>query len=185
MATSRLGKQVVDLIDVTQIFEHVQGEADIDPDVAEMEASASRVDVVPAMYAEPQAHGSVEVAVDDLTDPRLVDAGVAAAQVAAAAKESQEIQGSQENNTDDSAEEITSAAQKITVTGRKILDDVTWLIGPGDRFGIVGANGVEEVLNPTLTESEQAKFHASCEHIRANIAQLAWWNDECHPTLRS
>ena len=50
---------------------------------------------------------------------------------------------------------------------------------------IVGANGVEEVLNPTLTESEQAKFHASCEHIRANIAQLAWWNDECHPTLRS
>ena len=49
---------------------------------------------------------------------------------------------------------------------------------------IIGANGVEEVLNPTLTESEQAKFHASCEHIRANIAQLAWWNDECHPTLR-
>ncbi len=45
-------------------------------------------------------------------------------------------------------------------------------------------NGVEEVLNPTLTESEQAKFHASCEHIRANIAQLAWWDDECHPTLR-
>ena len=82
MATSRLGKQVVDLIDVTQIFEHVNGESDIDPDVAEMEASASRVDVVPAMYAEPQVHGSVEVAVDDLTDPRLVDAGVPAAQQA-------------------------------------------------------------------------------------------------------
>ena len=49
---------------------------------------------------------------------------------------------------------------------------------------IIGANGVEEVLNPTLTESERAKFHASCEHIRANIAQLAWWNDECHPILR-
>lgn len=49
---------------------------------------------------------------------------------------------------------------------------------------IIGANGVEEVLSPTLTESEQAKFHASCEHIRANIAQLAWWDDECHPMLR-
>ena len=70
---------------MTQIFEHAQGEADIDPDVAEMEASASRVDVVPAMYAEPQAHGSVEVAVDDLTDPRLVDAGVPEARQAAQA----------------------------------------------------------------------------------------------------
>ena len=49
---------------------------------------------------------------------------------------------------------------------------------------IIGANGVEEVLSPTLTENEQAKFHASCEHIRANIAQLAWWDDECHPMLR-
>ena len=29
-----------------------------------------------AMYAEPQLHGSVEVAVTDMTDLRLVDAGV-------------------------------------------------------------------------------------------------------------
>ena len=153
MATSRLGKQVVDLIDVTQIFEHTQGEADIDaidPDVAEMEASASRVDVVPAMYAEPQAHGSVEVAVDDLTDPRLVDAGVPEARQAAAqaeqdaqqdAQQQAQSQASQENSDETEAAEVTSAARKVTVTGRKILDDVTWLIGPGDRFGIVGANG--------------------------------------------
>ena len=149
MATSRLGKQVVDLIDVTQIFEHAQGEADIDaidPDVAEMEASASRVDVVPAMYAEPQTHGSVEVAVDDLTDPRLVDAGVPEARQAAAqaeqdAQQQAQSQASQENSDETEAAEVTSAARKVTVTGRKILDDVTWLIGPGDRFGIVGANG--------------------------------------------
>ena len=142
MATSRLGKQVVDLIDVTQIFEHAQGEVEIDPDVAQMEDSASRVDVVPAMYAEPQVHGSVEVAVDDLTDPRLVDAGVPQAQEAAVqAAQVEEVAQESGSAADDAAPEVTSAAQKITVTGRKILDDVTWLIGPGDRIGIVGANG--------------------------------------------
>lgn len=144
MATSRLGKQVVDLIDVTQVFAaengvtvdgtphpdavrpafmgdaDTAGAAAIDPDVAEMAASASRVDVVRPMYAEPQAYGAVELAVDDLsTDPRLRDAGVVFA-----------MDGS-----------ATSAAHKVSVTGRKVLDDVTWLIGPGDRFGIVGANG--------------------------------------------
>ena len=29
----------------------------------------------------------------------------------------------------------------VAFEGKKVLDDVTWLIGPGDRYGILGANG--------------------------------------------
>ena len=174
MATSRLGKQVVDLINVTQIFEHTQGMAEIDPDVAALADSASRVDVVNAMYAEPQLHGSVEVAVTDMDDPRLVDAGVPeAVEAAAKAREAEanapsdierEIRrqntGGETIGSDALDEEAaTSAARKVTVSGREILDDVTWLIGPGDRFGIVGANGagkstllklIDGTLTPTV-----------------------------------
>ena len=174
MATSRLGKQVVDLINVTQIFEHTQGMAEIDPDVAALADSASRVDVVNAMYAEPQLHGSVEVAVTDMDDPRLVDAGVPEAiEAAAKAREAeanapsdierevrrQNIGGETIGSDALDEEAATSAARKVTVSGREILDDVTWLIGPGDRFGIVGANGagkstllklIDGTLTPTV-----------------------------------
>ena len=154
MATSRLGKQVVDLIDVTQIFEHAQGEADIDPDVAEMEASASRVDVVPAMYAEPQAHGSIEVAVDDLTDPRLVDAGVPEARQAAeqAARQAEEQTQESGADADDAAPEVTSAAQKVTVTGRKILDGT---ITPTAGHVNIGKTVKFAVLSQRLDELEK------------------------------
>ncbi|MDK6522593.1 ABC-F family ATP-binding cassette domain-containing protein [Alloscardovia omnicolens] len=77
MATSRLGKQVVDLIDVTQVYEQREAE---------------------------QTPQSVSV---DITQ-----------------------------------DSESGAAVTRTVTGKRILDNVTWLIGPGDRFGIVGANGV-------------------------------------------
>ena len=174
MATSRLGKQVVDLINVTQIFEHTQGMAEIDPDVAALADSASRVDVVNAMYAEPQLYGSVEVAVTDMDDPRLVDAGVPEAiEAAAKAREAEanapsdierEVRrqntGGETIGSDALDEEAaTFAARKVTVSGREILDDVTWLIGPGDRFGIVGANGagkstllklIDGTLTPTV-----------------------------------
>ena len=174
MATSRLGKQVVDLINVTQIFEHTQGMAEIDPDVAALADSASRVDVVNAMYAEPQLHGSVEVAVTDMDDPRLVDAGVPEAiEAAAKAREAeanapsdierevrrQNTGGETIGNDALDEEAATFAARKVTVSGREILDDVTWLIGPGDRFGIVGANGagkstllklIDGTLTPTV-----------------------------------
>ena len=172
MATSRLGKQVVDLIDVTQIFAKSQGEQPVTPtdDTAadQAPASSSQIDIVPSLYSEPRVTGSVEVAVDTLADPRLVDAGVPEAVEAAeeARKKAEAESGNPQladdrevrrmntggetiggdaaatdSDDDTAAAGVTSAARKVTVSGREILDDVTWLIGPGDRFGIVGANG--------------------------------------------
>ena len=95
MAASRLGKQVVDLVDVTKIYPGA------DPD-----ADGDKNDRVPSPHAERPLMGSVTVAADPGKD-----------------------------------RPGTAAADTLTISGRKVLDDVTWLIGPGDRFGIVGANG--------------------------------------------
>lgn len=110
MATSRLGKQVVDLIDVTQIFEDSSKLAGAD------------VNIVKSPFFQPMHDGSVTISVDESQ---------------AAADLPQESQLSQEES---SLKETCAALQK-TISGRMILDNQTWLIGPGDRFGIVGANG--------------------------------------------
>ena len=109
MATSRLGKQVVDLIDVTQIFEDSSNPAGAD------------ADIVKSPFSQPTHDGSVTISVDE----------------SQAAAQSQESQLSQEES---SLKETCAALQK-TISGRMVLDNQTWLIGPGDRFGIVGANG--------------------------------------------
>ena len=95
MATSRLGKQVVDLVDVTKIYPGAGSDAD-----------GNKNDRVPSPHAERPLMGSVTVAADP-----------------------------------DKDRPGTAAAGTLTISGHKVLDDVTWLIGPGDRFGIVGANG--------------------------------------------
>ena len=101
MATSRLGKQVVDLVDVTKIYPGTESDA--------TEGNDNRV---PSPHAERPLMGSVTVAADPDKD----------------GEDGQDRPG-------------TAAADTLTISGHKVLDDVTWLIGPGDRFGIVGANG--------------------------------------------
>ena len=101
MATSRLGKQVVDLVDVTKIYPG-----------ADSGANENKNDRVPSPHAERPLMGSVTMAADP-----------------------------DKNGEDGQDRPGTAAAGTLTVSGHKVLDDVTWLIGPGDRFGIVGANG--------------------------------------------
>lgn len=151
MATSRLGKQVVDLIDVTQIFDNAQQLKNIDPDIVENASlgednaeKSNKVDIVESAFAQPTHVGSVTIAVDESQENSFENTAP-----------------KNEENTATSAENIaeTSAASRKTITGRMILDDATWLIGPGDRFGIVGANGagkstllsiIDGSLKPTL-----------------------------------
>lgn len=40
---------------------------------------------------------------------------------------------------------------------------------------VIGRNGVEQVLELELSDSERAGFCASCAHIRENIGRLTWW----------
>lgn len=151
IATSRLGKQVVDLIDVTQIFDNAQQLKNIDPDIAENASlgednaeKSNKVDIVESAFAQPTHVGSVTIAVDE--------------------NQENSLENSAENTSENTATSVeniaeTSAASRKTITGRMILDDATWLIGPGDRFGIVGANGagkstllniIDGSLKPTL-----------------------------------
>ena len=37
---------------------------------------------------------------------------------------------------------------------------------------VIGANGVEEVVELPLTDEEKASFHACCEGIRTNMEHL-------------
>ena len=40
---------------------------------------------------------------------------------------------------------------------------------------LVGADGIEQVFTPELSEDEETRFHASCDHIRENVSKLSLW----------
>ena len=149
MATSRLGKQVVDLIDVTQIYSQ-DDERRLDADAAAVTAASGRVDVVPPLYAEPIVTGSVQLSVD----PDAPIPGTGEREASAHVSEASDADGMPAADT--------AAARTVTVSGRKILDDVTWLIGPGDRFGIVGANGAGK---STLLRIIDGTLTPTCGHV--------------------
>lgn len=142
MATSRLGKQVVDLIDITQIFEDSS------------KPSGADANIVKSPFSQPTHDGSVTISVDE----SQAAAGSQAAADLQAAAQSQESQLSQEES---SLKETCAALQK-TISGRMILDNQTWLIGPGDRFGIVGANGAGK---STLLSIIDGSLHPTKGHV--------------------
>ncbi|MDO4913839.1 MAG: ABC-F family ATP-binding cassette domain-containing protein [Bifidobacteriaceae bacterium] len=140
MATSRLGKQVVDLVDVTQIF--------YDPHSVAGYQDNNQIQVVPSMYPQPRLQASADIAVDSMQDSRLVSSGFN--------DENVQILSDNSSNCD------VHAAKKIRVQGHAVLADVTWLIGPGDRIGIVGANGAGK---STLLEIIQGKLMPTLGHV--------------------
>lgn len=117
MATSRLGKQVVDLIDVTQIFEDSSNPAGAD------------ADIVKSPFSQPIHVGSVTISVEESPEAPLKE---------------------------------TCAASQKKISGRMLLDNQTWLIGPGDRFGIVGANGAGK---STLLNIIDGSLHPTKGHV--------------------
>ena len=50
--------------------------------------------------------------------------------------------------------------------------DVSMEISNGMITGIIGKNGVEQVIELPLTDEEKAKFHACCEGVRKNMEHL-------------
>lgn len=133
LAVSRLGKQVIDLFDVSAGYREVSGGDGAVAARADVDATAAGVaDADPAGAA-----GSAGAAGDDAGAP--VGAAVAE-DVPAADGPSAAAEGASAAGGSPAVAENSPAASKPPVA-TPIIEDVTWQIGAGDRYGLLGENG--------------------------------------------
>ncbi|MDO4437101.1 MAG: ABC-F family ATP-binding cassette domain-containing protein [Coriobacteriaceae bacterium] len=124
LAVSRLGKQVIDVIDVDAGYARATGAADV-PVGGSGPSLGSNGEVVGAAASPDDA--SVARRGADASD------GAFAAGYATDASDGVSAAGY-----------ATDASGRLSLTApysRPVLSDVTWLIGAGDRYGLLGENG--------------------------------------------
>jgi ATP-binding cassette subfamily F protein uup len=76
----------------------------------------------------------------------------------------------------------------VSVAGRTLLDDVTWRLGPGDRVGMVGANGAGKTSLLRLLAGETGDEVAVTGHVvrgkTVRVAHLSQELTELDPAKR-
>jgi ATP-binding cassette subfamily F protein uup len=74
---------------------------------------------------------------------------------------------------------------KITAGDKELISELTWNIGPGDRFGIVGINGAgKTTLMRTMAAELEVAAGKLVTGITVKIACLTQHLDELDPTWR-
>ena len=67
---------------------------------------------------------------------------------------------------------ITISNLAMQFGGSVLFKQVDLQFTPGNCYGVIGANGVEQVVELPLTPEEKATFHQCCEGIRRNMEHL-------------
>ena len=67
---------------------------------------------------------------------------------------------------------ITISNLAMQFGGSVLFKQVDLQFTPGNCYGVIGANGVEEVVELPLTAEEKETFHQCCEGIRHNMEHL-------------
>ncbi len=73
----------------------------------------------------------------------------------------------------------------LTLGGRRLLDDVTWRLGPGDRVGLVGVNGAGKTSVLRLLAAEIGPDHGRVKRGRTvAAAHLSQTLEDIDPSVR-